>query len=57
MCYEKRSYEQKDIAASQAQKPDTKREEVVSSLLKDAEKAGHKAKGDTPSNKEPMPVK
>ena len=56
MCYEKRYYEQKDTA-SQPKKQDTKREELVSSLLRDAEKAGHKAKDNTPSTKEPVPVK
>ena len=43
--------------ASQPKKQDTKREELVSSLLRDAEKAGHKAKDNTPSTKEPVPVK
>ena len=57
MCYEKRYYEQKDTAANQPKKQDTKREELVSSLLRDAEKAGHKAKDSTPSTKEPVPVK
>jgi hypothetical protein len=57
MCYEKQYYEQKDTAASQPKKQDTKREELVSSLLRDAEKAGHKAKDSTPSTKEPVLVK
>jgi hypothetical protein len=57
MCYEKRYYEQKDAAASQPKTQDTKREELVISLLRDAEKAGHKAKDNTPSAKEPVPVK
>ena len=57
MCYEKRYYEQKDTAASQPKKQDTKREELVSSLLRDAEKARHETKGDTLSTKAPVPVK
>ena len=57
MCYEKRYYEQKDIAASHPKKQDTKREELVSSLLRGAEKAGHRVKDNTPSTKEPVPAK
>ena len=57
MRHEKRYYEQKDTAASQPKKQDTKREELVRSLLRDAEKAGHKAKDNTSSTKEPVPVK
>ena len=32
-------------------------DEVVSSLMRDAQKAGQKANADAPSSKEPVPVK
>jgi len=58
MCYEKRSsYENKKTVATEAKKQDTKRDEVVSNLMKDAQKAGQKPNADAPSSKEPVPVK
>ena len=58
MCYERRSYyENKKTVATEPKKQDTKRDEVVSNLMKDAQKAGQKANSDAPSSKEPVPVK
>lgn len=58
MCYERRSYyENKRTVATEPKKQDTKRDEVVSSLLRDAEKAGQKADRVPPPAREPMPVK
>ena len=58
MCYERRSYhENKKAMATEPKKQDTKRDEVVSSLLKDAEKAGQNAARAPTPGKEPMPVK
>ena len=58
MCYERRSsYENKKTAATEPRKQDTRRDEVVSSLMKDAQRAGQTAKADAPSSKEPVPAK
>ncbi len=58
MCYARRSsYETKKTAATEPKKPDAKRDEVVSSLMKDAQKAGQAASSDAPSNKVPVPAK
>ncbi len=57
MCYERRSYyENKKTTAPEPKKQDTKRDEVVSNLMKGAQKAGQK-NADAPSSKEPVPVK
>ena len=58
MCYERRSYyEEKKSVAKEPKKQDTKREDLVASLLKDAEKAGQQARADQPARKEPLPAK
>jgi hypothetical protein len=58
MCYDRRSYyEHKKTVASQSKDEADKRSEVVGTLLKDAEKAGEKAKPEAAPAKEPMPVK
>ena len=58
MCYERRSYyENKKTVATEPKKQDTKRDEVVSNLMKDAQKAGQKVNSDAPSIKEPVPAK
>jgi hypothetical protein len=58
MCYDRRSYyEHKKTVASQSKEEADKRSEVVGTLLKDAEKAGEKAKPEAAPAKEPMPVK
>jgi len=56
MCYEKRYYEQKDTAASQPKKQDTKREDLVNRLQRDTEKAGHKVEEDARPVKQPVPA-
>jgi len=58
MCYERRSYyENKKTVSTEPKKQDTKRAEVVSSLLKDAGQAEQKVSSDAPSRKEPVPAK
>ena len=58
MCYERRSYyENRKTVATEPKKQDTKRDEVVSSLLRDAERAGQKVSSDAPLRKEPVPAK
>jgi len=58
MCYERRSYyENRKTVATEPKKQDTKRDEVVSSLLKDAQRAEQKESSDSPSRKEPVPAK
>ena len=58
MCYERKSfYENKKTVATEPKKQDAKRDEVVSSLLKDAERAEQKVSSDSPSRKEPVPAK
>ena len=56
MCYEKRYFEQKDAAASQSKKLDTKREDLVHSVQRSAEKAEHKVKEDARPVKQPVPA-
>ena len=54
MCYERRSnYENKKTVATEPKKQDTRREEVVNSLLKDAERAGQRVSSDAPLRNEP----
>jgi hypothetical protein len=58
MCYDRRSYyEHKKTVASQSKEQFDKRNELVGTLLKDAEKAGEKAKTEAAPAKEPMPAK
>jgi len=58
MCYERKSfYENKKTVATEPKKQDAKRDEVVSSLLRDAEKAGQKADLSPRPAKEPVPAK
>jgi hypothetical protein len=58
MCYERRSnYENKKTVATEPKKQDTRREEVVNSLLKDAERAGQRVSSDAPLRNEPVPAK
>ena len=58
MCYERRSYyEEKKSVANEPKKQETKREELVANLLKDAEKAGRQVGSDQPAQNEPMPAK
>jgi hypothetical protein len=58
MCYDRRSYyEHKKTVASQSKEQADKRSELVGNLLKDAEKAGEKAKPDAAPAKEAVPAK
>ena len=57
MCYERRYYAQQNTVAGQAKQQDTKREEVVRGLLRDAEKASEKASEGRMPSKEPARVK
>lgn len=56
MCHEKRYFEQKDTAASEPKKQEAKREDLVDSLQRSAEKAGNNVKEASRPVKQPVPA-